>query len=144
MSRSVAEWIGKTDDSKIPASVRLRIFRNAGGVCHITGVVIKSGQQWDAEHVVPLSMGGSHRESNLRPALKAAHKEKTSQEAEVRAKADAVAKKHLGIEPPKAKIQSAGFAKSQAKESRKSARKEMFAMFPRGMTQLERMAQCTE
>lgn len=86
-------------------------------------------------------MGGDHAEGNLRPALVWAHKEKTAREAEERAKADRIAKQHLGIEPPKAKIQSRGFSKSPSKEARKSLRKEMLAMFPRGKTQLEKMAE---
>lgn len=115
MARSVKEWVGATDNSKVPDSVRLRIFRSAGGVCHISGVVIQSGDKWELEHLVPLSMGGRHAESNLRPALVDAHKEKTAAEATARAKADAVAKKHLGITEPKQKIQSKGFAPKPTK-----------------------------
>ena len=126
MSRSVAEWVAKHDDQKVPDSVRLRIYRNAGGVCHISGIVIQPGQPFELEHVVPLStvpgvVSGLHRESNLRPALVAAHKEKTAAEATARAKADAIAKKHLGIAAPTKKIQSAGFAPKPSKAEKNRA-----------------------
>lgn len=120
MSRSVAEWIGKTPDSKVPDSVRLRVFRDHGGKCYLSGAEIRS-QPWQLEHVKPLSMGGEHRETNLRPALVDAHKVKTSAEATARAKADAVAKKHLGITEPKQKIQSAGFAPKPSKAEKNKA-----------------------
>ena len=37
MSRSVDLWVGKTDDAKVPARVRLRVFEAYGGRCWISG-----------------------------------------------------------------------------------------------------------
>lgn len=103
--RTPAEWIGKTPDSKVPASVRARVFLTHGGKCHISGRTIRPGDAWELEHVTPLSMGGEHRERNLAPALVAPHREKTSAEAGVRAKADRIRLKHIGAYPkPKRKI----------------------------------------
>ena len=99
--RTVAEWIGRTPDSKVPAHVRARIFVTHGGTCYLSGWKIGPADVWELEHVVPLSMGGEHRESNLRPALRDKHKIKTAAEATVRAKADRVRAKHLGITRPK-------------------------------------------
>lgn len=114
--RSVPEWIGKTPDSKVPASVRARVFLTHGGKCHISGRVIRPGETWELEHVKPLSMGGEHRETNMAPALALAHREKTAQEAGVRAKADRIRLKHLGIYPKsKAKIRSRGFEASRGR-----------------------------
>lgn len=97
MSRAVPEWIGKTPDSKVPARVRLRVFRKHNGTCHLTGRQIAAGEPWELEHIKALILGGEHRESNLAPALKDAHKRKTAMEMKVKAKIDSVAKKHLGI-----------------------------------------------
>lgn len=97
MSRSVPEWIGKTDDAKVPTSVRSRVFLTHGGKCHISGRTIRAGDKWELEHVRPLSMGGEHRESNLAPALADAHREKTAAEATSRAKADRMRAKHFGF-----------------------------------------------
>ncbi len=97
MSRAVPEWIGKTPDSKVPPRVSLRIFRNHNSTCHLTGRQIAAGEPWELEHIKALILGGEHRESNLSPALKDAHKRKTAMEMKVKAKIDSVAKKHLGI-----------------------------------------------
>ena len=100
MSRSVPEWIGRTDDSVPPPSVKLRIFRTAEGRCHISGVKINPGDAWEVEHVIPLSMGGKNRESNLAPALVHEHKKKTAQEAGDRSRMDRAAARHLGLKKP--------------------------------------------
>lgn len=113
--RTVTEWVGKTADSKVPASVRARVFLAHDGVCHISRRKIRPGEAWELEHVTPLSMGGEHREKNLAPALVQPHREKTAQEAGVRAKADRIRAKHLGIYPKsKARLRSRGFEKTRA------------------------------
>lgn len=116
MSRSVPEWIGKTEDSRPPVSVKLRIFAKYEGRCHISGVKIRAGQEWDVEHVKPLWQAGPgeklNRESNLAPALKEPHREKTAAENSSKAKADRQRAKHLGIWPKtKRPLQSRGFEK---------------------------------
>ena len=97
MSRSVPEWIGKTDDAKIPARVRLRVFERHGGICGLTGRKITVSDQWDCDHIVALINGGEHRESNLQPALRAAHRKKTAEDVAIKAKDASVRKKHLGL-----------------------------------------------
>lgn len=95
--RTPPEWIGKTPDSAIPPRVRLRVFEAHGGVCHLTGQKIWPGDEWDCDHIQALCNGGEHRESNLAPALRPAHRAKTAEDVKLRAKADRVRKKHLGI-----------------------------------------------
>lgn len=101
MSRAVDEWIGKTDDARVPPRVRLRIFNAHNGICHLSGRKIAAGEVWELEHIKALILGGEHRESNLAPALVEPHKRKTAMEMAVKAKIDRVAKKHLGINKPK-------------------------------------------
>ena len=120
MSRAVPEWKGKTPDSKVPGAVKLRILNAAGGKCYLSGLPIGS-KPWHVEHVKPLSMGGENRETNLKPALVDAHKEKTKKEASIRAKADAIAKRAAGITAPTQKIQSPGF-RPPDKESKREAK----------------------
>jgi 5-methylcytosine-specific restriction enzyme A len=112
MSRELPEWIAKSDDEKIPPRVKLRIFERARGRCHISGRSIRAGEAWDADHVIALCNGGEHRESNLAPALADKHREKTK--ADVAEKADVyrIRAKHLGLQPSRKKIQSAGFRKA--------------------------------
>ena len=99
--RSVDEWIGSSPDAKIPDRVRLRVFEANEGRCHITGRKIRPGDQWDCDHILALCNGGEHRESNLAPALREEHRKKTAEDVRMRAKADRVRKKHLGIHKPK-------------------------------------------
>ena len=101
MSRELPEWIGRTDDSKVPPRVRQRIFEREGGICHITGQKIAPGDAWQLDHRVPLILGGSHKESNLFPALVEPHKRKTATEMKVKSKIARIAKKHMGIKKEK-------------------------------------------
>ena len=100
MTRSTPEWKGKTDDAAIPPRVRVRVFDRHNGRCHLTGRRIRAGEAWDCDHIVALVNGGEHRESNLAPALKAPHREKTK--ADIAEKAGVYRKrtKHLGIKKP--------------------------------------------
>ena len=101
MSRDVPEWIGKTDDTPPPPRVKLRIFERCGGVCHISGRKIRPGDKFDYDHITALCNGGENRESNLAPAIREHHREKTADDVKQRAKDDRVRAKHLGIFKPK-------------------------------------------
>lgn len=111
--RAVPEWVGKTLDAKVPATVRLRILRRAESKCYLTGILIADGQAFDLEHVRALEEGGEHRESNLRPVLRLPHEIKTAAERKRQAKADRLAKRAHGLTPqPARKIESRGFEPS--------------------------------
>lgn len=116
--RSVPEWIGKTPDSRPPQSVRLRVFERWGGRCHITGQRITLKDEWDLDHIKPLHLAEKdenlNRESNLAPAIRERHREKTAKENKAKAKADRLRAGHLGIKPPsRRKIPSRPFPKSR-------------------------------
>lgn len=98
--RTVDEWKGKTDDAAIPRRVRLRVFERHGGVCHLSGLRIRPGDQWDCDHIVALINGGEHRELNLAPALRAEHRKKTAQDVAQKSKDYRVRAKHIGIKKP--------------------------------------------
>lgn len=98
--RATAEWIGKTDDARVPDYVRLRIFNKHEGACYLSGRKILVGDDWDLEHILAICNGGENRESNLAPALKAPHKVKTRSDIAMKAKNDRVRKRHLGIRKP--------------------------------------------
>jgi 5-methylcytosine-specific restriction endonuclease McrA len=112
MARTVAEWVGKTDDSKIPGAVKDRIVARQGGCCALTGSIFGPGNKPEFDHKVALWLGGEHRESNLHAICKAEHKAKTAAESTVRAKVNSQRKKHIGITEPKGAIQSKGFPKA--------------------------------
>jgi 5-methylcytosine-specific restriction protein A len=102
--RSVPEWIGKTDDTPVPNRVKLRVFERYKGICHLTGRKILPGDDWDCDHIKSLKRGGENRESNLAPALRAKHIEKTAKENSEDAKTDRLRQKHLGIIRPNSKL----------------------------------------
>ncbi len=134
VGRSVKEWIGKTPDSIPPPSVQARIFERAGGVCHISRRKIAPGEKWDVEHVVALADGGENRESNLRPALRDKHREKTAAENAVRAKAKRKAARHIGVKtPPAVQIKSRGFTKAVRDPRAGKARIQRVQLPPRQM-----------
>lgn len=99
--RAVPEWIGKTDDAPIPPRVRLRVFEAHGGICHISGRRIQAGEPWDCDHIVALVNGGMHRETNLAPALRDKHREKTALDVREKSIVRRKQMKSLGIAPKK-------------------------------------------
>jgi 5-methylcytosine-specific restriction protein A len=113
MSRATKEWRGKTDDTKAPPRVRLRIFDRAGGVCHVCKLPIKPDETWHADHVIALIEGGENRESNIAPAHAHCNLAKANEEKARKSKVARTRKKHVGITRPKQSIQSAPFAKSE-------------------------------
>lgn len=102
--RSVPEWIGKTPDTPIPPRVRLRVFERFNGICQETGRKIQPGDEWDCDHERAIINGGEHREGNLRPVLRTAHRAKTAEDVAIKKKDARVAKKHRGIKKRKALI----------------------------------------
>lgn len=114
-ARALPEWIGATPDTRAPARVRLRVFEAYGGRCYLTGVKIMPGDAWDLDHRIALINGGENREANLAPALKAAHRVKTTQDVKVKAKIARIRQKHLGVIKPSGKIQSRGFDKTRSR-----------------------------
>lgn len=128
VGRSCKEWIGKTPDAKVPPRVRLRIWEREHGMCHLSGRRILTGEPWDLDHKIALANGGTHRESNLFPALRDKHKEKTKADVAEKSKVAEVAKKHIGAVKPKGQLRGPGFAPSE-----KQPRIEKQALPPRRM-----------
>jgi 5-methylcytosine-specific restriction protein A len=94
MTRSVPEWIGKTDDSAIPVRVKLRVHANAEGRCAKCGVEAAVGQY---DHAISLILGGENRESNLQFLCTPCHKAKTKLDVKLKAKVARVRARHLGV-----------------------------------------------
>lgn len=100
MSRTVPEWIGKTDDTRPPPRVLLRIFLRYDGRCQCgCKRVIRCGwgEKWDADHIIALCNGGENRESNYQPLLVEHHKDKTRADVRIKARTDKRRKSHYGV-----------------------------------------------
>jgi 5-methylcytosine-specific restriction protein A len=65
VSREVPEWIGKTDDTPLPARVKLRIFDKYVGHCNDCGMRIAGGVLPAYDHIIALANGGENRENNF-------------------------------------------------------------------------------
>jgi 5-methylcytosine-specific restriction enzyme A len=117
MSRSVPEWIGKTDDAKIPDRVKLRVFDAYGGRCAGCDRKLYPGDRWEADHIKALINGGQHRENNLQPLCEFCHPEKTRADVAEKAMIARKRKKHVGIRTAKRKLSGRGFAKSEPQHS---------------------------
>lgn len=113
---NLKEWVGKTDNSMPPPSVRLRIFRNHDGKCHITGNKIQPTDEWDLDHIRELADGGENRESNMAPALRKPHRKKSAKAKNDRARMDAAAKRHYGIKKPSSQWGYGKFKKKMSGE----------------------------
>ncbi len=101
--RSVPEWHGRTDDSKVPDRVKIRVFERYHGACYRSGIKIKPGDKWQCDHVISLANGGSHSEGNLAPILVQPHKEKTREDRKIQSRIYKIRKRHLGLRKPKGK-----------------------------------------
>jgi 5-methylcytosine-specific restriction endonuclease McrA len=101
--RTIAEWIGKTDDQAVPDRVRLRVFDKYHGVCAECGIGIRNGP-WVCDHRIALINGGENRESNLQPIHKRCDTaKKTPRDVAMKSKNYRVRLRHLGIQKPKGK-----------------------------------------
>jgi len=111
MARKTPEWVGKTDDVKVPEVVQLRLWDKCKGHCTACNRKILAGQKKQLDHEIPLADGGRHAESNLQWLCDACHVAKTGAEATQRASVRRKAKAILGIKRPKGTIKSQGFQK---------------------------------
>lgn len=80
----------------LSTKMRLQIFTDASGCCHLCGVKIGVGERWEVEHVIALSLGGEDRPENMRPAHVACHKVKSAKDAADTARAVRRQAIHLG------------------------------------------------
>lgn len=101
MPRTVAEWIGKTDDAPFPPRVRLRILERFDRRCASCGKPIRPGERWTCDHIVALINGGENRESNGQSLCRACTPEKDAADVAVKSRTADMAKAAYGIKARK-------------------------------------------
>lgn len=111
--RAVLEWIAKHDDAAIPPRVQERVAGKSNDCCAVCTRPAKPGQ---VDHVIPLILGGMHRESNLQWLCVPCHAAKTKLDVKLKAKVARIRKVNLGIRKP-SRIKSAGFRKAKPQRS---------------------------
>ena len=99
MAREVNEWIGKTDDTQIPARVKLRILMKHGGECVLCTLPIGVIRAPAYDHAVALINGGENRETNIQLLCVPCHRVKTSVDVAVKSSNARRLKKRLGLKP---------------------------------------------
>jgi 5-methylcytosine-specific restriction enzyme A len=99
--RTVSEWIGKSDDDKIPDRVKDRVCAKADGCCRKCSRRIGGKLRAEFDHEIPLIVGGEHRENNLQLLCSECHQAKTVLDVKLKAKVSRVRKRHLGIKKPR-------------------------------------------
>ena len=97
MSRSVDEWIGKTDDTPAPPRVRVRTFDRCQGKCHRCRRKIRPGEKWTLEHLIALINGGKNCESNLTLTCAWCLPEKNAEDVALKSDTYGMRSKHLGV-----------------------------------------------
>lgn len=100
MSRTVPEWIGRDDDQRIPDYVRDRVANKAKVCCVQCARPVIGKLRAEIDHVIPLILGGSHRETNLQLLCNECHAAKTKLDVKLKAKVARVRQRHLGIRKP--------------------------------------------
>ena len=100
VGRSVS-WVAKHPDQAIPNSVKARICLSQNGRCAAHPWERLRPGHFEFDHKLALCLGGAHAEANLRAICTDAHKVKSADDTKLRAKADRVRIKHLGLAKPK-------------------------------------------
>lgn len=108
----MTEDLGTTPRKPLTPTQRLALYERFKGICVLCTRKIAAGDSWIDEHMRALGLAGSNDPDNRAPVHKACAATKTHDEDMPRInKAKAQKKAVLGIRPPGAKIQNAGFTK---------------------------------
>lgn len=94
---------------KFSQKERERLLVLNGFRCYLSGIEIKPGDAFEIEHVIPLALGGTNDDDNLRLALCDPHKAKTKADVGSIAKAKRLEKKADPLTRKPSRMQSRGF-----------------------------------
>ncbi len=99
--RTVDIWIGKTDDTPVPARVKLRVFAEFNGECANCTLKIIGKLRPAYDHIIALVNGGQNSEFNLQLLCVPCHKDKTKSDVAEKSKVNRVKAKHIGLKKPR-------------------------------------------
>jgi 5-methylcytosine-specific restriction protein A len=99
--RAVPEWIGKSDDTPVPARVKLRVLDLGDARCINCLRTITPGMAWECDHIIAIANGGMNRESNLQPLCLICHLHKTGEDVAAKSRTARIRIKHYGLKKPK-------------------------------------------
>lgn len=103
--RLLPEWIGRTDDARVPPRVQLRVCDRAGGSCEGTcGRFLSDCKMIYIDHIKALINGGENRESNLQLLCDWCHSNKTRADVALKSHSYKRRTSHAGIKRRKVMI----------------------------------------
>ena len=94
---------------------RVEIALRAKGLCEKCGAKLKPSEG-DADHIIPVEMGGESTLENGQWLCKPCHKSKTAKDVKTISKSNRQRDKAIGAIKPKGTIKSQGFAKVEKPE----------------------------
>lgn len=97
MSRAVPEWRGRTDDSRVPPRVKLRIYFRYRGRCQSCIRKLATGDVPQFDHIIALANGGTNSETNIQLLCSPCHKAKTKKDVGEKSDMYRVRLKHYGV-----------------------------------------------
>lgn len=97
MSRTVKEWIAKTDDSAIPPRVKDRVLKRCGERCQDCGKPLSGRERPEFDHIKSLINEGEHREANLQALCGPCHGAKTKVDVAEKSTVASKRAKHFGL-----------------------------------------------
>lgn len=103
MARTVPEWIGANENSRVPRRVMLRIFEKSSGRCSVCSRRIGGSLRPVYDHIIAIINGGENRESNLRLLCYDCHFEKTRADVHEKSMVYRRRLRHFGIKPRRGK-----------------------------------------
>lgn len=133
MSRALdKEWVGKTDDTAIPARVKDRIVKRFGGVCQECRIPFSEIVKPQFDHIISLINNGANAEDNLQPLCRPCHGAKTKIDVAEKSAVYRSRAKSLGYFAPKQSIKSAGFPNARPQHSARRKLTKFVGMFSDG------------
>lgn len=117
MSRANKEWIGKTDDTPIPAHVKSRISKRYDDKCAECRRPFGGREKPQFDHIIALINDGSNAERNLQPLCKLCHGEKTKMDVAEKSVVYNRRATHMGFHAPKRKWGGGTFLPAKPQQS---------------------------
>jgi 5-methylcytosine-specific restriction protein A len=109
MARSVEEWIANSDDDAIPPRIKDAIARKADDCCQRCARKVGGKLRAEIDHVIPLIIGGKHRQSNLQILCHECHGAKTALDVKLKSRIAKSRKKRMGFVRKGPKMQGRSF-----------------------------------
>ena len=101
MTRSVKEWIAKSDDAPVPPRVKDRTLQAQNACCAGCGLPFNEKRKPEFDHRIAIILGGENRETNIQALCGDCHDPKTKADTGAKSKLADIRKKRFQLKGPK-------------------------------------------